>query len=74
MFNTVELINEIKLHKEYEIEKYTFIKQGGTEEGNTETFEDILMRIKENGLKYVNPKEFLEYFSERGKPIEEFEV
>lgn len=27
MFNTLDLINEIKLHKDYEIEKYTFIKQ-----------------------------------------------
>lgn len=29
MFNTTELITEIKLHKEYEVEKYTFLKPSG---------------------------------------------
>ena len=73
MFNTNELIAEIKLHKDYEVEKYTFLKPSGSD-GDTvsETFEDVLARIKEKGLKYVNPKEFLEYFSDKGKPIEEF--
>jgi hypothetical protein len=30
------------------------------------------VRVKENALKFVTPKEFLEYFSVRGKPIEDF--
>lgn len=34
----------------------------------------MLVRIKEHGLKYVNPKEFLEYFSERRRPIEDYET
>lgn len=42
------------------------------EDGNSETFEDVLVRVKEKALKYVSPKEFLEYFSTKGKPIEEF--
>ena len=60
MFNTIQLLNEIKLHPDYDIEKYTFVKQTGSDgEGTSETFEDVLVRIKEKGLKFVNPKEFL---------------
>lgn len=43
------------------------------EDGNSETFEDVLVRVKEKALKYVSPKQFLEYFSTKGKPIEEFQ-
>ena len=57
------------MHRDYQIEKFTFIKSD-PEDGVSETFEDVLARIKEKALKYVTPKEFLEYFSLRGKPIE----
>ena len=32
-----------------------------------------MVRVRENALKYVTPKEFFEYFSVKGKPIEDFE-
>jgi hypothetical protein len=45
------------LNKEYEVEKYTFLKSSGNySDSISETFEDVLTRIKEKGLKYVNPK------------------
>jgi hypothetical protein len=31
LFSALEIINEIKMHREYEIEKYTFIRNLGDE-------------------------------------------
>jgi hypothetical protein len=71
LISTAEAVDEIKLHRDYEIEKFTFLRSA--EEGSSETFEDVLVRIKAQALRFVTPKEFLEYFSVRGKPIEQFE-
>ncbi len=73
-FNTHELIGEILLNKVFEVEKYSFVRGKGNDpkSGNVpmETFEETLMRIKETGPKFVSVKEFMEFFSVRGRPIE----
>ena len=46
----------------------------GKLEAKMETFEDVIQRIIEVGFKYMTAKEFLEYFSEKGKPVDQLEI
>ena len=58
----------------FEVEKYSFVRGKGNDpkSGNVpmEAFEETLMRIKETAPKFVSVKEFLEFFSVKGRPIE----
>ncbi len=38
-----------------------------------QTFEEVLKRIKETAPKFVTVKQFLEFFSVKGQPVEIFE-
>jgi hypothetical protein len=62
------------LNKVFEVEKYSFVRGKGNDpkSGNVpmEAFEETLMRIKETAPKFVSVKEFLEFFSVKGRPIE----
>jgi hypothetical protein len=73
-FNTSDLIEGIIKHPKYEAEKLTQVRQFSKKSQlPEESLEEVLARVKKQGDKYMNLKEFLEYFSSTGRPIESFE-
>lgn len=69
-FNTLALIEAISKHPEYEHERYTEVRQESKMAGlPSETFEEVLTRIKQTGETFMTLKEFMEYFSTKGRPI-----